>query len=81
MPENLLISLLMKLGVVASIASILARWSTFKSHADARNRTLNQRLSLSLWLSVVFGASVATRVMIKPSYQWISALKAACSPG
>jgi len=64
--RSFLISLLIKLGVVASIASILARWSAFKSMLMQDTRTLNQRLALSIWLSAVFGASVATRLMIKP---------------
>ncbi|HEV3334662.1 MAG TPA: sensor histidine kinase [Bryobacteraceae bacterium] len=63
-----LISLLIKLGVVASIASILARWSNFKSVLMQDSRTLNQRMTLSLWLSAVFGASVATRLMMKGYY-------------
>src|SRR5579862_1283744 len=70
MPEferSFLISLLIKLGVVASIASILARWSTFQAMLMQNSRTLNQRLALSVWLSAVFAASVATRV-VSPSY-------------
>jgi len=65
--RSFLISLLLKLGVVASIASILARWSTFQTMLMQNSRTLNQRLMLSVWLSTVFGASVATRV-VSPSY-------------
>ena len=61
--RSFLITLLIKLGVVASIASILARWSTFKSMLMQNGRTLNQRLALALWLSTVFGAGVATRVV------------------
>jgi two-component system, LytTR family, sensor kinase len=70
MPEwerSFLISLLIKLGVVASIASILARWSSFQAMLMQNSRTLNQRLGLSIWLSAVFGASVATRV-VSPTY-------------
>src|ERR1700682_432759 len=59
--EAYLVALLVKLGAVASIASILARWGTFKSLLMQESRTLNQRLALSLWLSAVFGASVAIR--------------------
>jgi two-component system, LytTR family, sensor kinase len=68
MVERFLVSLLLKLGVMASIASILARSSTFKSMLMLETRTLNQRLAWSLWLSIVFGASVATRVL-EPLYQ------------
>lgn len=68
MPEYYPVPLLLKLGVMASIASILARFNTFKSMLMLENRTLNQRVELSLWLSVVFGASVATGVMM-PNYK------------
>jgi len=68
MVERYLVPLLLKLGVMASIASILARSSQFKAMLMLETRTLNQRLALSLWLSIVFGASVAIRVVL-PSYQ------------
>ena len=56
-------SLLFKLGVMASIASILARSNRFKSMLMRENRTLNQRLALSAVLSVVFGVSVIIRMV------------------
>ena len=68
MVEDYLVSLLVKLGAMASIASILARSSTFKAMLMRENRTLSQRLTLSLWLSIVFGASVATRVASNNTY-------------
>ena len=55
-------SLLMKLGVMASLASILARSNRFKSMLMRENRTLAQRLALALVLSIVFAFSVAPRV-------------------
>jgi two-component system LytT family sensor kinase len=67
MPEYYPVPLLLKLAVMASIASILARFNTFKSMLMLETRTLNQRVNLSLWLSVVFGASVATGVL--PNYK------------
>ena len=54
--------LLMKLGVMASLASILARSGSFKGMLMRENRTLQQRLALALVLSIVFACSVATRV-------------------
>ncbi len=57
-----LVSLLVKLAAMASIASVLARSKQFKAMLMLENRTLRQRFSLALWLSVVFAASVATRV-------------------
>jgi two-component system, LytTR family, sensor kinase len=71
MPEletPFLISLLIKLGVAAAAASILARWNPFKTILVQDNRTLEQRLALSLWLSAVFGATVATRAL-SPTYR------------
>src|SRR5689334_2106539 len=68
MLQDYLVPLLLKLGVMASIASILARSGTFKSMLMMESRTLNQRLTLSLWLSVVFGASVAMRI-VAPNYK------------
>jgi two-component system LytT family sensor kinase len=67
MLESYLVSLLVKLGVMASIASVLARSSLFKATLMRETRTLTQRLVLSLWLSGVFAASVATRVVV-PNY-------------
>ena len=61
--ERHLITLLVKLGVVASLASILVRWTAVKRMLMRETRTMNQRLKLSLWFSAIFGASVATRVL------------------
>src|SRR5579883_64470 len=68
MPDYYPVPLLLKLGVMASIASILARFNSFKSMLMLENRTLNQRVGLALWLSVVFGVSVATGVLM-PNYK------------
>jgi two-component system LytT family sensor kinase len=57
--------LLLKLGVMASIASVLARSNSFKSLLMQDTRTLNQRVVLSLWLASAFGASAAIRVFSK----------------
>src|SRR3954452_12347658 len=66
--QDYLVPLLLKLGVMASIASILARSSTFKAMLMLENRTLNQRMTLSALLAAVFGGSVAMRVLF-PKYQ------------
>jgi two-component system LytT family sensor kinase len=63
MLESYLVSLLVKMGAMASIASVLARSNHFKSLLMRENRTPKQRLVLALWLSVVFGVSVAFRVV------------------
>src|SRR5260370_39266010 len=67
--DSYLVPLLLKLGVMASIASVLARSNTFKSMLMRENRTMNQRLMLALWLSIVFGVGVAIRVMGRREYQ------------
>ncbi len=66
--ESYLVTLLIKLGVVASLASILVRWAAVKRMLMRENRTMAQRMKLSLWFSAVFGASVATRV-VSQSYK------------
>jgi two-component system LytT family sensor kinase len=66
--ESYLVSLLVKLAAIASIASILARSSRFKSILLEENRNLAQRFEFALWLSVVFGASVAMRIVGKTAY-------------
>jgi two-component system LytT family sensor kinase len=63
--ELLLLTLLVKLGVVASLASILVRSNAVQRMLLRENRTLNQRLQLALWFSGVFATGVATRVLTK----------------
>jgi two-component system LytT family sensor kinase len=69
MLEGYLVTLLVKLGVVAALASILVRSNTVKRMLLRENRTLNQRLQLSFWFSAVFAASVSTRVLSPGNYQ------------
>jgi two-component system LytT family sensor kinase len=63
MLERYLVSLLVKLGAVASIGSVLARAGAFKSLLTLETRTLGQRVRLALWFSAFFGASAAVRVV------------------
>ena len=67
MPE-IYFSLLVKLGVMASIASILARSGRFKSMLMRENRTLGQRAVFSLVLSVIFAVSVEARIHSQTYY-------------
>src|SRR5260370_25542988 len=60
--EAPLVTLLVKLGVVASLASILTRFSGAKRMLLREQRTLSQRLRFALWLAAIFGAGVWTRV-------------------
>jgi two-component system LytT family sensor kinase len=66
--DTYLVSLFVKLAAMASVASVLARSNAFKALLLRENRAMKQRLSLSLWLSIVFGASVAVRVFSHTSY-------------
>src|SRR5258706_2905427 len=60
--EASLVTLLVKLGVVASLASILTRSSGVKRTLLREVRTLGQTLRLGLWFAAIFGGGVATRV-------------------
>ena len=68
MLEGHLITLLVKLCVVASIASLLVRASAVQRMLMRESRTLSQRLQFALWISGIFGASVGLRVVSK-TYQ------------
>jgi two-component system LytT family sensor kinase len=67
MLEQHLIRLLLKLGVVAVLASFLVRSGAFKRMLMREDRTLNQRLMLALSFAAIFGTGVAIRVI--RSYQ------------
>ena len=60
--------LLVKLAAMASIASVLARSSSFKNLLMGETRTLRQRVALSLWMASAFGVAVAIRVFSNKSY-------------
>ncbi|PYT32466.1 MAG: sensor histidine kinase [Acidobacteria bacterium] len=60
-----MLTLLVKLGVVASLASILARSNHVQRMLLREVRTINHRLQLALWFSAIFAAGVATRVAIQ----------------
>lgn len=67
--ERQLVTLLVKLGVVASLASILVRSNTVTRMLLREARTMHQRLQLSLWFSAVFAGSVLVRVINNNAYQ------------
>ena len=68
MLDQHLVTLLVKLAVAASLASILARSSRFLRMIMKEERTLNQRLELALVFALLFGASVATRIATHGTY-------------
>ena len=69
MVQQDLLTLLLKLGVVTSLASILVRSGPFKRMLMREQRTLNQRLMLALSFAAIFGAGVATRIITSGSYK------------
>lgn len=69
MLEQYLVILFVKLAVSASLASILARPAVVQRMLLEEERTLEQRLRLALAFSLIFGTSVATRVLSRNSYQ------------
>jgi two-component system LytT family sensor kinase len=66
--EPHVIRLLLKLGVVAALASLLVRSNAFKRMLMREQRTLQQRLLLALSFASIFGTGVGVRVVTK-TYQ------------
>ena len=63
------LTLLVKLGVVAAIASVLARSNKFKGMLMRESRSLNERLALAVLLSLVFAVGVEVRLLSPSSYR------------
>ena len=69
MLEQYLVILFVKLAVSAALASILARPTAVQRMLLLEERTLGQRMRLSLAFAVVFGTGAAVRVLSRNSYQ------------
>jgi two-component system LytT family sensor kinase len=61
--EQHIITLLVKIGVVASIASVGIRSAAVKRMLLREERTLSQRVRLALWFAVIFAPGVVIRVV------------------
>ena len=61
--EQHLITLLVKIGVVASIASVGIRSGAVKRMLLREERTLPQRVRLALWFALMFAPGVIIRVV------------------
>ncbi|HEV2418811.1 MAG TPA: sensor histidine kinase, partial [Terriglobia bacterium] len=61
----ILLTLLIKLGVIASLASIIARFGVFKRLLFVEQRTSRQKVQFALFLGVPFTLGVLTRVLAK----------------
>ena len=69
MPAQHLLILLVKLAVVASLASILTRSSGFQRMLMREERTLTQRVKMALVCALIYGSGVAVRVANPSAYQ------------
>ena len=66
---QLLVVLLLRLAVAASLASILSRSSAFQRMLMREDRTLVQRVKLALSCAAAYGAGVATRALNPAAYR------------
>jgi two-component system LytT family sensor kinase len=66
-PQHLL-TLLLRVAVAASLASILSRFGAFQLMLMREDRTLVQRVKLALMFSVMYGSSVLFRVLNQLKY-------------
>jgi two-component system, LytTR family, sensor kinase len=67
-PQQLLLTLLLRVAVAASLASILSRFGAFQRMLMREDRTLVQRFKLALMFWAVYGMSVLFRVWNKEKY-------------
>ena len=63
--EQHLITLLVKIGVVTSIASFGVRSEAIKRMLLREERTLQQRIRLALWFAIIFAPGVLIRVLAR----------------
>ncbi|MBK7928211.1 MAG: histidine kinase [Bryobacterales bacterium] len=63
MVDQHLVILLVKLAIAASVASFLVRFEAFKRLLLREERTIYQRLQLTLAFTIAFGGCVGTRVI------------------
>ena len=66
--KEYVITLLVKVGVVAAIASFGVRSTAVQRMLQREERTLAQRLRLGLWFIALFLPGVAIRVFTRPNY-------------
>jgi two-component system LytT family sensor kinase len=67
-PQQLWLTLLLRVAVAASLASILSRFSAFQSTLMREDRTLVQRVKLALMFWAFYGGSVLFRVLNPAKY-------------
>ncbi len=80
--EQTLVTLLLKLAVAASVASILMRFGRIQQLILRDERTLGQRIQLALIIAAIFGAGSEARILSHNTYQAIDlALESAIIAG
>src|SRR5580700_1343118 len=67
--QGLLFTLLLKVGVAASMAALLARWAVFRRALYVETRDSDQKVKLLLFLTPMLGISVLLR-LVGPPYQF-----------
>ncbi len=66
--NELLVILLVKLAVAASLASILTRSQRFQRMLLREERTLTQRVQMAVVCAAIFGSGVLARVLTRDAY-------------
>jgi two-component system, LytTR family, sensor kinase len=80
--EQHLVSLLVKIAVAASVASILMRFRRIRRIVLHDDRTIRERVQIALIFSLIFGAGEMARIMTPNQYQAIDlALESALIAG
>jgi two-component system LytT family sensor kinase len=67
--ERLLITLLVRLGVIASVASIVVRYRPFRRALLRETRTFHEQFHFALWFAGVFGVLACVRVISIHGYE------------
>src|SRR5579862_7117789 len=67
--RDLLLTLLLKVGVAASIAALLARWNTFRRVLFTEERDPDQKLKLMLFMTPPLIIGVTLR-LVNPQYSF-----------
>ena len=62
-PRDFLFTLLLKVGVAASIAALLARWNTFRRVLFTEQRDVDQKLKLMLFMTPPLVLGVTLRLV------------------
>src|SRR2546430_6187463 len=65
-PRDFLFTLLLKVGVAASIAALLARWNTFRRVLFTEERDVDQKLKLMLFMTPPLILGVTLRLVGAP---------------